>query len=74
VFCTRYSHYEYNVVLFGLVNAPAAFQGHINNMLHEHLDQFCIACLDDIVIYSNLFPEHKEHFGLVLTKLQEAGL
>jgi hypothetical protein len=29
-FHTRYSHYEYTVILFGLVKAPAAFQGHIN--------------------------------------------
>jgi hypothetical protein len=37
-FCTRYGHYEYTVVLFGLVNAPAAYQGHINNVPCKHLD------------------------------------
>ncbi len=37
-FCTHYGHYEYTVNPFGLVNAPAAFQGHINNMLCEHCD------------------------------------
>jgi hypothetical protein len=53
-FCTRYSHYEYTVVPFDLVNAPAAFQGQINTELREYLDLFCIAYLDDIVVYSNL--------------------
>ncbi len=43
VFKTRYSHYEYTVVPFGLVNVPAAFQGHINTVLREYLDLFCIA-------------------------------
>jgi hypothetical protein len=73
-FRTRFSHYEYTVVLFGLVNAPAAFQGHINNVLCEHLDQFRIAYLDDIVVYSNLLEEHREQVWLILAKLQEAGL
>ncbi len=53
MFCTCYGHYEYAVVLFGLVATPAAFQGYVNNVLHEHLDQCCIAYLDDIFIYSN---------------------
>jgi uncharacterized membrane protein YukC len=70
----RYGHYEYTIVLFGLVNAPAAFQGYINNVLREHLDQFCIAYLDDIVVYSNLLEEHQEHVRLVLAKLREARL
>jgi hypothetical protein len=73
-FRTRYGHYEYTVVPFGLVNAPAAFQGLINNVLREHLDQFCIAYLDDIVVYSNSLEEHREHVRLILAKLQEAGL
>jgi hypothetical protein len=51
-----------------------AFQGHINNMLREHPDQFCIAYLDNIVVYSNLLEEHREHVRLILAKLQEAGL
>jgi hypothetical protein len=73
-FRTRYGHYEYTVVFLGLVNAPVAFQGHINTVLHEYLDLFCIAYLDDIVVYSNLLEEHEEHVRLVLAKLQEAGL
>jgi hypothetical protein len=72
-FGTCYGHYNYTVILLGLVNAPAAFQGPINNMLRKHLDQFCIAYLDDIVAYSNLLKKHREHVQLILVKLQEAG-
>ena len=43
-------------------------------MLREHLDQFCIAYLDNIVVYSNSLEEHRKHVWLVLAKLQEAGL
>ncbi len=49
-------------------------QGHINNVLHKHLNQSCIAYIDDIVVYSNLLEEHRKHVQLVLSKLQEAGL
>ncbi len=73
-FHTRYGHYEYTIVLVSLVNVPAAFQGHINSVLHEYLDQFCISYLDDIVVYSNSLEEHTEHVRCVFAKLQEAGL
>ncbi len=43
-------------------------------MLRKHLDQFCIAYLDNIVVYSNMLEEHREHVQLILAKLQEAGL
>ncbi len=43
-------------------------------MLQEHLNKFCIAYLDDIVVYSNSLKKHREHVLLVFAKLQEAGL
>ncbi len=73
-FRTRYGNYKYTVVLFSLINAPATSQGHINSVLCEYLDLFCIAYLDDIVVYSNSLEEHTEHVQCVLAKLQEAGL
>ena len=38
-------------MLFGLTNAPASFQGYINQILAEKLDIFIIVYLDDILIY-----------------------
>ena len=37
-FRTRYGHYEYLVVPFGLTNAPATFQAYINKALHGLLE------------------------------------
>ena len=51
-FRTRYGYFEYQVMLFGLTNAPASFQGYINKILTEKLDIFVIVYLDDIVIYT----------------------
>ena len=51
-FRTRYGHFEYQVMLFGLSNAPATFQGYVNKILAEKLDVFVIIYLDDIFIYT----------------------
>ena len=59
---------------FGLCNGPASFQNYINDTLHEYLDDFCTAYLDDILIYSDNEAEHEIHVKRVLQKLEEAGL
>ena len=51
-FKTQYGHFEYQVMLFGLSNAPAIFQGYVNKILAEKLDIFVIVYLDDILIYT----------------------
>jgi hypothetical protein len=43
-------------------------------VLYKHLNQFSIAYLDDIVVYSNLVEEYREDVQLVFAKLQEASL
>jgi hypothetical protein len=73
-FRTRYGHYEHTVMPFGLANALAAFQSHINTTLRPYLNVFVIAYLDDIVVYSNMAEEHREHVRTVLTVLLKAGL
>ena len=69
-----YSHFEYHVMLFGLVNTPAMFQGYINRVLHDCLDVTCLAYLDDILIFSEDEAEHTEHVCEVLHCLGKAGL
>jgi len=59
---------------FGLCNGPASFQNFINDTLQEHLDIFCTAYLDDILIYSENEAEHEEHVKKILEKLRAAGL
>lgn len=73
-FLTRYGLYEYVVMPFGLANAPATFQQYINNVLHEYLDRFCTAYLDDILVYSETEEEHITHVNQVLAALEEANL
>src|SRR5438046_2884552 len=73
-FRTRYSHFEYLVVPFGLTNAPATFQAYINNALQGLVDDFCVVYLNDILIFSKSEEEHYEHLELVIERLRQAEL
>ena len=60
-FRCRYSYFEYCVVPFGLVNAPAAFQVYINLAFPEYIDQFVVAYFNNIMVYLNIVEEHTQH-------------
>ena len=74
-FRTRYGHFEYQVMPFGLSNIPASFQGYINKILAEKLDIFVIVYLDDILIYTeDQGRGHVEAVRWVLDILRKNGL
>jgi hypothetical protein len=73
-FRTKYGLYEYLVMPFGLTNAPASFQRWMNEVLSDYLDIFCIAYLDDILIYSDNITQHREHDRLILERIRQVGL
>ena len=52
-FRCRYGLFEYTVMPFGLVNAPATFQGMINNIFRDMLDQGMSAFMDDLIMWSD---------------------
>jgi len=45
-------------MLFGLTNAPAAFQRFMNDVLSNLLDVCVVVYLDDILIYSDDIMQH----------------
>ena len=73
-FRTRYGHFEYLVLPFGLTNAPAIFMMLMNNVFHEYLDKFVIIYLDDILIYSKSKEEHLQYLRQVLMILRQHKL
>ncbi|GKC08407.1 putative reverse transcriptase domain-containing protein [Tanacetum coccineum] len=73
-FRTRYSHYEFQVMSFGLTNAPTIFIDLINRVCKPYLGKFVIIFIDDILIYSKSEEEHVEHLKLILELLTKEEL
>ena len=61
-------------MLFGLTNAPTAFQRFMNDIFSDILDVCVMIYLDDILIYSNNMSEHHWYVKKVLKRLHKAGL
>nr|GEX48485.1 putative reverse transcriptase domain-containing protein [Tanacetum cinerariifolium] len=60
-FRTRYGHYEFQVMPFGLINVPSVFMDLMNRVCKPYLDKFMIVFIDDILIYSRNKKEHANH-------------
>jgi hypothetical protein len=73
-FRTRYGHYEFLVMSFGLTNAPSVFMDTMNRVFHDYLDQFTVVFINDILIYSKMSEEHEEHLRKVLERLRNEKL
>jgi hypothetical protein len=73
-FTTRYGLFEYLVMSFGLINAPAHFTYLMNSVFMPELDKFVVVFIDDILIYSKNEEEHAKHLRIVLTRLREHQL
>lgn len=73
-FRCRYGHFEYLVMPFGLINAPASFQAMMNEIMKEFLDRGVVVYMDDILIYSKNIVEHRLLLSEVMSRLIEHGL
>ena len=73
-FRTRYGHYEYLVMPFGVTNPPGVFMDYMNRIFHPYLDSFVVVFIDDILVYSKTREEHEEHLRDVLQTLKDNRL
>ena len=66
--------FEFNVMPFGLANAPATFQHLMRVVLNGIEWDGVLAYLDDIIVYARTFDEHLRNLDLVLSRLELHGL
>ena len=69
-FQTRYAHYEFVVVSFGLNGAPDTFMCLMNSVLCAYLDKFFTVFFDDILVYFKNDEDHVEHLAVMLRLLR----
>ena len=73
-FKSRYGHFEYVVIPFGVTNALVIFIDYMNRIFRPWLDKFVVVFIDDMLIYSRTKEEHVDHLGVVLKILREHQL
>ena len=65
-FSTSRGHFEFNVVPFGLTNAPATFQRLMECVLAVLGPEQCLVYLNDIIVFGKSFEQHLQQLGKVL--------
>ncbi|KAL4017819.1 hypothetical protein IC575_021391 [Cucumis melo] len=64
-FRSRYGHYDFIVMSFGLTKAPVVFMDLMNKVFKDFLYTFMIVFIDDILVYSKIEAEHEELLCMV---------
>ena len=65
---------SYNVLSFGLCNAPASFQRAMDNVFHDLKWKCMFPYLDDILVFSDSFEDHLKHTRMIFVRARERGL
>lgn len=66
--------YEFLVMPFGLVSAPATFVTLMNRVLRDYIYKFCFIYMDDIIVFSKDKDDNLRHVKMIFEKLKEARL
>jgi hypothetical protein len=72
-FTVPHGHYEWNVMPFGLKNAPSAFQRCMDKNFRG-IENFLKVYIDDILIHSANVPEHIEHLKKFQQRVKGKGV
>jgi len=66
-------HYEWNVMPFGLKNAPSKFQKVMDNIFKPYFN-WLIVYIDDVLIFSKNIDDHFKHVNIFMKLVQKNGL
>ena len=64
-FVTPFGLFQFNVMPFGLQEAPATFQRLMDRVVHG-MKEYAVAYLDDLIIFSECWADHLTHLSAVL--------
>jgi transposase InsO family protein len=73
-FRTKYGHFEYLVMPFGLKNAPGHFQSFVNKIFGDIIDQGLLVFIDDLLIYADSQEKHDLMLNTVMERLLQHNL
>ena len=68
-FKTKFGSFQFKVMPFGLMNAPATFQRTMD-LLIEDMREFAGMYIDDLLVFSNTMEEHIQHLRKVYERLR----
>ena len=69
-FCTKYGLFEFNVMPFGLCNAPATFEKLTERALAGLQWEECLVYIDDVIIFGRTFLEVLQRLARVLERFR----
>ena len=72
-FVVPFGHYEWNVMPFGLKNAPSEFQNMMNEIFNQ-FSYFIIVYIDDVLVYSSSVEQHLKHLNKFIETIKRNGL
>nr|KYP72768.1 polyprotein [Cajanus cajan] len=72
-FTVPFGQYEWNVMPFGLKNAPSEFQNIMNDIFNPY-SNFCIVYIDDVLIFSTSIDQHFKHLEIFFNVIKRNGL
>ena len=73
-FASRQGLFEFEVMPFGLMNAPATFQRYMDMILRGLTSDICLVYMDDIIIFSRSFTQHVTDIKQVFDRIRRANL
>lgn len=68
---TRYRHFKFVIMSFGLINASIVLMDLMNRVLYDYLDKFIVVFIYNILVYAISHKEHNQHLRITLQRLRE---
>ena len=73
-FSSHLGLFQYNVMPFGLCNAPATFECMMETLLSDFLWKKCLVYLDDVIVFGKSFQECLSNLDEIIGRIHSNGL